>query len=155
RSRSAAHCFPHRRPATREPAMKSSTLLTAALCVALAGTAALFVVDPFDCRDPAGGRAADACPHTLPAARCPFCTPERVEALGPCVEHGVPEALCTRCNAELIPAFEARNDWCAEHAVPESQCTLCRPALLAQGVVPPRLGDEPPNGASEHGASTP
>lgn len=75
--------------------------------------------------------AADArCPHTLVAARCPFCTPSRIEQLGECVEHDVPEALCTRCNASLIPAFEALGDWCGEHDLPESQCLLCNPGLL-------------------------
>ena len=46
-----------------------------------------------------------------------------------CGEHGVPESQCTRCNASLIPAFQATNDWCAEHGLPESQCLLCNPDL--------------------------
>jgi hypothetical protein len=46
-----------------------------------------------------------------------------------CDEHSVPESLCTRCNAELIPAFQASGDWCAEHGVPESQCRICNPDL--------------------------
>jgi hypothetical protein len=46
-----------------------------------------------------------------------------------CGEHNVPESLCTRCNASLIPAFKATGDWCAEHQVPESQCLLCHPEL--------------------------
>lgn len=46
-----------------------------------------------------------------------------------CGEHAVPESQCTRCNAELIPAFKATNDWCEEHGLPESQCKLCNPGL--------------------------
>lgn len=47
-----------------------------------------------------------------------------------CAEHAVPESMCTRCNASLIPAFKATNDWCAEHALPESQCLKCNPSLV-------------------------
>ena len=46
-----------------------------------------------------------------------------------CGEHGVPESQCTRCNADLTPAFKATGDWCAEHGLPESQCTRCNPDL--------------------------
>lgn len=46
-----------------------------------------------------------------------------------CGEHAVPESLCTRCNAALIPAFKATNDWCGEHGLPESQCIVCNPGL--------------------------
>ncbi len=37
-----------------------------------------------------------------------------------CAEHGVLEALCTKCNPKLIPVFQAKGDWCAEHGFPES-----------------------------------
>ncbi len=46
-----------------------------------------------------------------------------------CGEHQVPESLCTRCNADLIPAFQATGDWCPEHGLPESQCLICNPDL--------------------------
>ena len=46
-----------------------------------------------------------------------------------CVEHGVPETQCTRCDASLIPAFQAANDWCADHGLPMSQCTIHDPDL--------------------------
>jgi hypothetical protein len=46
-----------------------------------------------------------------------------------CVEHAVPESQCTRCNADLIPAFKATNDWCVEHGLPESQCKICNPQI--------------------------
>lgn len=50
-----------------------------------------------------------------------------------CAEHEVPESQCTRCNADLIPAFKAfkaTNDWCPEHSRPESQCTICSPQIV-------------------------
>jgi len=46
-----------------------------------------------------------------------------------CVEHAIPESMCTRCNASLTAAFKATGDWCEEHALPESQCLLCNPEL--------------------------
>ncbi len=55
-----------------------------------------------------------------------------------CDEHGVPESLCTRCNASLIAAFKATGDWCEEHGLPESQCLACNPDLRIER--PPRPG---------------
>jgi|GEM_PF-972584 hypothetical protein len=46
-----------------------------------------------------------------------------------CGGHQVPESLCTRCNASLIPAFKKTGDWCAKHNMPESQCLACNPGL--------------------------
>lgn len=46
-----------------------------------------------------------------------------------CSGHAVPESMCTRCNASLIPAFKATGDWCEEHGLPESQCLKCNPDL--------------------------
>lgn len=51
-----------------------------------------------------------------------------------CEPHGVPAALCTRCNPKLEPVFKAKGDWCQEHARPESQCVLCHPELAKKGV---------------------
>lgn len=47
-----------------------------------------------------------------------------------CAEHEVPESQCTRCNAELIPAFKATNDWCEEHQLPLSQDKIHNPDLV-------------------------
>ncbi|RIK63129.1 MAG: hypothetical protein DCC65_16380 [Planctomycetota bacterium] len=49
-----------------------------------------------------------------------------------CVEHGVPESICTRCNAALIEGFKKKGDWCKEHGLPESQCFVCHPDLRAK-----------------------
>ena len=57
---------------------------------------------------------------------------EKVEVADWCKEHGVPESVCTRCNAKLIPAFQSKGDWCKEHELPESQCIACHPELEAK-----------------------
>ncbi|WP_433933208.1 efflux RND transporter periplasmic adaptor subunit [Sorangium cellulosum] len=44
-----------------------------------------------------------------------------------CKEHGVLEALCTKCNPKLAPIFQAKGDWCKEHELPESICPICHP----------------------------
>lgn len=44
-----------------------------------------------------------------------------------CEEHGVLEAVCTKCNPKLIPVFQAKGDWCEEHGFPESICPICHP----------------------------
>ena len=44
-----------------------------------------------------------------------------------CAEHGVLEAICTRCHPKLIPIFQAKGDWCPEHELPESVCPICHP----------------------------
>ena len=49
-----------------------------------------------------------------------------------CVEHGVPESICTRCNATLIEGFKKKGDWCKEHDLPESQCFVSHPELKAK-----------------------
>ena len=44
-----------------------------------------------------------------------------------CAEHGVLEAVCTKCNPRLAAVFQAKGDWCAEHGFPESFCPVCHP----------------------------
>lgn len=44
-----------------------------------------------------------------------------------CREHGVLEAVCTKCNPALVPVFKAKGDWCEEHGFPESFCPICHP----------------------------
>lgn len=48
-------------------------------------------------------------------------------SLGWCDGHGVPESVCTRCDASLSERFQAAGDWCREHGLPESQCAQCHP----------------------------
>lgn len=44
-----------------------------------------------------------------------------------CAQHGVLEALCTKCNPRLAAVFQAKGDWCPEHGFPESICPTCHP----------------------------
>lgn len=73
-------------------------------------------------------QAPALCPHGIDKAKCPFCDPDRIERLGTCKEHGVPEALCVKCKPFLKTAFIAAGDWCKVHDTPESQCLICNPA---------------------------
>lgn len=57
---------------------------------------------------------------------------QKTEVADWCGEHGVPESICTRCNANLIADFKKKSDWCKEHDLPESQCIPCHPELEAK-----------------------
>lgn len=46
---------------------------------------------------------------------------------GMCAEHGVLEAICTKCNPKLIPVFKAKGDYCEEHGFPMSVCPIHHP----------------------------
>jgi len=59
-----------------------------------------------------------------------------------CSEHGVAEAVCTKCNPKLAAIFQEKGDWCAEHGFPESFCPICRPELGGRPTV--ELGAGPP-----------
>jgi len=109
-----------------------NTLLIGLLGVGAVGAGAGLIVaaDRLGWMGPSGDGAsvaADLCRHQLAEDRCPFCTPSLVESMGMCGGHKVPEALCTRCNASLVRAFQMENDWCGEHGLPESQCLICNP----------------------------
>lgn len=71
--------------------------------------------------------------------------PAQIVQTGLC-EHGVPAAVCTKCNPEVIPVFQSKGDWCDEHGLPESHCLECNPNL--------RFGEEEKAAAdwcAEHG----
>jgi cobalt-zinc-cadmium efflux system membrane fusion protein len=65
---------------------------------------------------------------------------------GMCAEHGVLEAVCTKCNPRLIPIFQAKGDWCAEHEFPESFCPVCHPERGGKPSTDVATDDAPPNG---------
>lgn len=44
-----------------------------------------------------------------------------------CLEHGLAESMCTKCNPDLVPKFRETGDWCAAHGFPESVCPSCNP----------------------------
>jgi cobalt-zinc-cadmium efflux system membrane fusion protein len=99
------------------------------------GAGAVILADRQGWLPGAGGhvdrRQSAGCPHELTRELCPFCTPGLIEEMGQCGAHSVPEALCSRCNQALVPAFKVENDWCGPHEIPESQCTICNPGLIA------------------------
>ncbi|MGD8859547.1 MAG: efflux RND transporter periplasmic adaptor subunit [Myxococcales bacterium] len=76
--------------------------------------------------------------HGLPESMCTKCNPELIpqfQAAGDwCEEHGFPESACPQCNPQPPPGAGPgpERDWCVEHALPESMCTKCNPALVAQ-----------------------
>lgn len=70
--------------------------------------------------------AASACGGDAPAPDSGAAASPAV-AEGMCAEHGVLEALCTKCNPALIPIFQKKGDWCVEHGFPESICPICHP----------------------------
>lgn len=93
--------------------------------------------------------AAQACDQgpvaEQPAAERP--APARaVVGEGMCSEHGVLEAVCTRCNPALIPVFKAKGDWCEEHQYPESFCPICHPEKGGRPPVDVRGDDGPADG---------
>jgi membrane fusion protein, heavy metal efflux system len=73
-----------------------------------------------------GGGGAEVAPEPAPAGAV---------ADGICAEHGIQEAICTKCNPALIPVFQAKGDWCAEHGFPESACPICHPEKKGKIVV--------------------
>jgi cobalt-zinc-cadmium efflux system membrane fusion protein len=63
-----------------------------------------------------------------------------------CKEHGIAEAICTKCNPKLIPVFQAKGDWCEEHGFPESACPICHPERGGQAAVGVAEDGAPPDG---------
>ena len=63
-----------------------------------------------------------------------------------CVEHGVPESECGRCDSNLAAEFQHKGDWCEEHNRPESQCFICRPDAEAKFAAQyeAKFGEKPP-----------
>ncbi len=45
-----------------------------------------------------------------------------------CQEHGVPENLCSLCNADVEAKYKKEGKWCKLHDRAEEQCFKCDPA---------------------------
>jgi cobalt-zinc-cadmium efflux system membrane fusion protein len=125
----------------------STGRLFAAAALAVAVTACSRAAPPTKPVKPPANPAAHAhaaaavklCEHGVPADLCTQCNPDLVpvfQAQGDwCEEHGVPKSLCLKCNPNLTFTASANHeDWCKEHAVPESRCTRCNPRLVAKFV---------------------
>jgi len=79
---------------------------------------------------------------TAPAPAQPLVN--KKEAADWCGEHGVPESVCSRCNAQVAAEMKEKGDWCNEHAVAESQCFACNPKLEQEFL------KKKPGGATSH-----
>ncbi len=63
-----------------------------------------------------------------------------------CEEHGVLEAVCTKCKPALAAVFKAKGDWCEEHGFPESFCPICHPERGGSPATQMKADDAPPDG---------
>jgi cobalt-zinc-cadmium efflux system membrane fusion protein len=63
-----------------------------------------------------------------------------------CREHGVLDALCTKCNPKLAVIFQAKGDWCAEHGFPESICPQCHPERGGKPAMDVSIDEAPADG---------
>jgi len=63
-----------------------------------------------------------------------------------CVEHGVPEEICARCDSSLAVEFQEKGDWCDEHNRPDSQCFIHHPELEEKFIAQyeAKFGEKPP-----------
>ena len=63
-----------------------------------------------------------------------------------CPEHGIPEAVCSMCDAQVAAAFQKKGDWCVDHDRAKSQCFVCEPSLKEKFAAQYRAkeGKEPP-----------
>lgn len=73
------------------------------------------------------GCGAGPAKDSPPSGPAPAARQEAAQEDGICKEHGVLEAICTRCNPGLATIFKAKGDWCSEHGFPESVCPKCHP----------------------------
>ena len=90
--------------------------------------------------------ASDAVTDTAPAAQSQDHEEEGEHDGWWCVEHGVPEGECTRCDASLTASFKDKGDWCKEHELPESQCFKCNPRRAERFIAryEAKYGKKPP-----------
>ncbi len=63
-----------------------------------------------------------------------------------CAEHGVLEAVCTKCHPKLIPIFQAKGDWCPEHGFPMSICPVHHPERGGRPLEPVAIDEAPASG---------
>ena len=80
------------------------------------------------------------------AARGAASEPAAAAAADMCAEHGVLEAICTKCHPQLIPVFQAKGDWCAEHGFPMSVCPVHHPERGGRPAVAVAIDEAPATG---------
>jgi cobalt-zinc-cadmium efflux system membrane fusion protein len=90
------------------------------------------------------GALAAACGEPAEATAPP--APKAAAEGAMCAEHGVLEAVCTKCNPALVPVFQAKGDWCEAHGFPESFCPICHPERGGRPAAAVTADDAPPDG---------
>lgn len=63
-----------------------------------------------------------------------------------CAEHGVLEAVCTKCHPQLIAVFKARGDYCDVHGFPMSVCPVHFPERGGRPSVDVTVDEAPSDG---------
>lgn len=76
--------------------------------------------------------------------------PEVADASDWCVEHGLPESMCTKCNPSLVARYQEAGDFCAGHGFPESVCPDCHPLAPPEGVPAPGASGDHGDAHDEH-----
>ncbi len=63
-----------------------------------------------------------------------------------CVEHGVPEKVCSICSSKAADKFKEEGDWCEEHGRAKSQCFKCDPSKAEKfaRLYEAKYGKQPP-----------
>lgn len=87
---------------------------------------------------------AAACSSQKGEAPGPAATTAAADAL--CEEHGVLEAICTKCHPKLIAIFKAKGDYCQEHGLPLSVCPIHHPERGGRPVADVAADKAPPDG---------
>lgn len=87
---------------------------------------------------------AAACSSQKGEAPGPAATTVAADAL--CEEHGVLEAICTKCHPKLIAIFKAKGDYCQEHGLPLSVCPIHHPERGGRPVADVAADKAPPDG---------
>ncbi|MDR3182340.1 MAG: hypothetical protein LBT89_05355 [Planctomycetaceae bacterium] len=65
---------------------------------------------------------------------------------GWCIEHELPEAVCSLCDKKYAEQCKKDGDWCKEHDRAESQCFICNPAAKGKFAAQykAQYGEDPP-----------
>lgn len=68
-----------------------------------------------------------------------------------CVEHGVPEEICSLCSDQVAAKFKKAGDWCRLHDRAKSQCFKCEPGLYKkyEAMFVAKYGKKPPRPPKE------
>lgn len=91
-------------------------------------------------------KEAESTPAPRPAETVAASAPDASSTDAMCLEHGVLEALCTKCHPKLTTIFKAKGDWCAEHEFPESICPICHPERGGKPATDVSTDEAPANG---------